>query len=255
MRRSLVEIITQAWKETADFFLPRHCLCCGDRLSTQENHICLSCLCSLPRTNYHHAEHSPMEQIFWGRFPIEKAVSFFFYDSDNVRRLIWALKYNAAPYMGEYLGRVYAREILESGFFDGIDLIVPVPLSWKRKLKRGYNQCEYIAKGISKETGIPIARNAVTRTTNNVTQTHLTQAERQDNVKNIFHVKDTQIIRGKHLLIIDDVLTTGATVSSLAETIAAADVQIRISVLTLSIAGQNKGMPYTDTGHLPDQVV
>ncbi|MCR5313214.1 MAG: ComF family protein [Bacteroidaceae bacterium] len=243
--RALTKYTMTLWKDIINFFFPRHCIVCGHRLSIHEKHICFSCLALLPRTNYHLAEHSVAEQIFWGRFPIEKAVCFFFYDARNIRQILWSLKYDSNPYIGKYLARIYAREIKGSGFFDGIDGIIPVPLAWMRKLKRGYNQSEYIAQGISEETGIPMFNDIVVRIRNNETQTRLGRAERQANVKDIFSVIAPEKASGKHFLIVDDVLTTGSTISSLCETLVKSG-NIKISVLTLAIAGSQKGLPVAD---------
>jgi len=233
-------------KDIVDFIFPRFCITCEDRLSTQEQYLCLSCLAKLPRTNLHLQKENRMEQLFWVRLPIENAVSFFFYDAENVRKIIWDFKYNSQPKVATYLGELYAHEIASSGFFDGIDCIIPIPLATLRYLKRGYNQSEEIAKGINKETGIPIIKDAVKRTKNNITQTHLDKQERQENVEGIFKLCKPEKIRGKHILIIDDVITTGATVCSLGKTLMQAG-DIKISVLSLALAGQLKGLPVSAT--------
>ena len=239
-----LKTIISLWKDIYNFLFPSHCVVCGERLSSQEQHLCLYCLATLPRTNYHLVEHSPMEQLFWGQLPIEKACSFFFYDSREIRKIIWAVKYNSQPTVGTYLAELYAREIIPSGFFDGIDVIVPVPLAFRRRLKRGYNQCEYIGKGISRETHIPMLCDVVKRNKNNVSQTSLSRSDRQLNVDGIFTLLRPEKITGKHVLIIDDVMTTGATALSLGKTLVRAG-GVRISVLTLAMAGANKGVPAT----------
>ena len=233
-------------KDIANLLFPQYCICCGERLSKQEKHICVSCLANLPRTNSHICRELPPEQLFWGKLPIERVVCFFFHESTNIKQIIWDLKYNNHPNIGRYFARIYAKEIKDSGFFDGIDIIIPVPLSWRKLLKRGYNQCDYIAQGISDETGIPIEKNAVRRVKHNVSQTNFDRQQRQENVENIFSLAHPELVRGKHILIIDDVLTTGATICSLGNVICNAG-DVKISVLTLALAGQLKGMPYTGT--------
>ena len=232
------------WKDIVNFFFPRYCVSCGERLSLQEKYLCLTCLATLPRTNSHMFRETILEQVFWGRIPVVRAVSFFFHESDNTKSIIWTMKYNSQPQLGQYIAQIYAREIKDSSFFDGIDAIVPVPLSWVKHMKRGYNQSHYIAKGISHETGIPIVTNAVRKTRNTVSQTNFNKMMRLENVDDVFTLVHPKLLRGKHILLVDDVLTTGATLCSLAKAIMPAG-NVRFSVLTLSLAGQFKGVPYT----------
>lgn len=231
------------WKDIVDFFFPRYCVSCGDRLSVQEKHICVMCLISLPRTNSHYSTETPLEQVFWGRIPIERAVSFFFHMSENAKQIIWAMKYNSQPEVGRYIAQIYTREIKNSGFFDGIDIIIPVPLTLSKQIKRGYNQTHYIAKGISDETGIPVVTDAVRKNRNTVSQTNFDKNNRYYNVCDVFTLTKPEKVRNKHILLVDDVLTTGSTLCSLANTIMAAE-GVRFSILTLSLAGQLKGVPF-----------
>jgi ComF family protein len=140
--------------------------------------------------------------------------------------------------VGERLAYMAAKELQESGFFDGIDIIVPLPLSQKKKRKRGYNQCDYIADGISRATGIPVAKNIVKRTISNETQTHKNRDERWKNVEGIFSVSAPSCLEGQHILLVDDILTTGATLASCAGSIQES-CDCTISLFTLG---------YTQTG-------
>ncbi|MCM1311797.1 MAG: ComF family protein [Bacteroides sp.] len=221
-----------------DFIFPRQCHMCGCRLSVTEKHLCIPCLRMLPRTNYHLFKHSPAEMEFWGQMPVERATAFIHYDGMRTRHIIHHIKYHHAPEIGLYLSEVFAEEIKESGFFNNIDCIVPVPLSWQRQWVRGYNQSEWIAKGISNRTGIPVLKNIVRRVVNNPTQTNLTHNERWENVQNIFRLANPSKIHGKHILLVDDVMTTGATIKACAKELVKAS-DIRISVATLCIAGHN----------------
>ncbi len=221
-----------------DFLFPRLCVVCDNRLTTDEKHICCGCLRSLPRTNYHLMSVSPLEQLFWGQVPIVRATSLFFYNSIASRKIVYQLKYHASPKVGKYIAGVLADEIAASGFFNDIDIIVPIPLARKKIFLRGYNQCDWIAEGINRLTGIPIVNNAVKRTKNNPSQTRKTHDERWSNVEDIFRLNKNKAdaIRGKHLLIIDDVITTGATcISCMKELMKAGDV--RFSVISLAKAG------------------
>ncbi len=237
-----------------DFLFPRFCVICGKRLSTQEKHLCLSCYTHLPRTNYHLAEHSELEKNFWGwgkEMPIEKAVSFFMYNDANKEILI-QLKYKRNPQIGTYMASQFAKEIKNdnSTFFDDIDIIVPIPLHWMRMIKRSYNQSYYVAKGISRETRIPICTKAVKRILNNKSQTLMQRNERQDNVKGIFRLVKPELLAGKHILIVDDVTTTGSTIMSCAKEIAKAQ-NTKVSILTLAMAGQTL-IPSDDSDILPN---
>ena len=129
-----------------------------------------------------------------------------------------------------------AEDIKSSNYFDGIDIIVPVPLHWKRRIKRGYNQSYYIAKGISEATGIPVNTKIIKRIVNNPTQTHLSHSERQNNVNGIFKLKKPELIEGKHVLLVDDVITTGATTIECAKSMMKAP-DVRFSIISLAYAG------------------
>ncbi len=220
-----------------DFFFPRFCAACGRRLTEAEKHLCCGCIRGLPRTNYHLMEISPLEQVFWGQVPIERATAMFFYNSTKTNNVIYQLKYLNNPKAGMYVAQLMASEIADSGFFQDIDIIVPVPLSWRKKLIRGYNQCDWIAKGISKQTGIPIVFDAIKRAKHNTTQTVLDHQHRWDNVNNIFRLAKAELVAGKHILIVDDVITTGATTISCMKELMKAGKGTRFSVLSIAKAG------------------
>lgn len=166
-----------------------------------------------------------------------KAVSFFYYVGEANIKLIYDTKYHGMPDVGRYLAKAYSQELLPSGFFDDIDLIIPVPLHWKRRLKRGYNQSFHIAKGVSDVVHIPICTNALKRQKNNRSQTTHSRHERQENVKDIFCLKRPELIEGKHILLVDDVITTGATIIACGKELMKAK-GVRVSVLTLALAGR-----------------
>ena len=204
---------------------------CNELLSPQERDICLDCMSKLPKIEKLHLEE--IEKVFWGKVEIERATSYIYYHKNSpYNNVIHYLKYKNRPEPGERLAFIAAKEIAETGFFDGIDAIVPLPLSKKKLKERGYNQCDYIAAGISRATGIPVLKGAVVRTTANETQTHKNRDERWKNVEGIFALDRPQDIEGKHVLLVDDILTTGATLASCAKTIQAG-CNCRISVFTL----------------------
>lgn len=234
-----------------DFIFPRYCLLCDKRLTTQEKHICLPCYIHLPRTMSHTVEHSELEKHFWvSEKPtcIGRAVSFFYY-SDTNKEILLNLKYKKNPYVGTYMASQYAKEIKDCGFFDDIDLIIPIPLHWIRRMKRSYNQSKFVAEGISKVTNIPVCTKAVRRVVNNKSQTLMDSRKRRDNVENIFRLIHPEMVAGKHVLIVDDVPTTGSTILSCINEITKAP-NVKVSILTLAYAGQTL-VPSNDIEPLP----
>ena len=223
----------------ADFLFPRYCACCRDRLSLHEQVICTSCLLNLPRVRHSSFTDNDVTRTFWGLAPVEKGTARFYYaKSSGYSRLLADLKYHNRPETGDVLGRIMAEELLPRGFFNGIDLIVPVPLAREKENQRGYNQSACIASGISQATGIGVDTASVRRIVANPSQTHLTEAERRENVQGIFAVADPERLKNRHILLVDDVMTTGATLRSCAETIAAA-CSVRVSILCLARGGQS----------------
>lgn len=225
------------WADILDFLFPRRCVMCGNRLTAQEKHLCTVCFMRLPLTDHHKVEHSLLEKQFWGLFPVGKAVAMFHHAGEKTRHILYNIKYWGHPELATYLATIYAKELQEHHFFEGIDAIIPLPLHWRRQLKRHYNQSHYIARGISKVTGLPIYKNVVKRTANNPSQTHMNAQQRLENVKEIFTLKHPEAIEGKHLLLVDDVTTTGATLTSCAKELAKSP-GVTISILTLAIASR-----------------
>ena len=216
---------------------PRACVICGGRLAEGEEVLCSVCNLHLPRTGYHRcADDNPLAQTFWGKIHIKKAASLFFYNAHSASsNILYSLKYRNHPEIGTYMGRMIAREYMSDGFFDGIDMIIYVPLARKRQRQRGYNQSREIALGINQITGIPINDNAVVRTSYQGSQTHLNRWGRQENVETVFSMKEPDGLNGKHILIIDDVVTTGATIAACAKEISKAG-DVVFSVLSIGFA-------------------
>jgi ComF family protein len=219
-----------------ELFYPRLCLVCGEKLIADENYICLKCLLHAPRTNFHLEPENRMEQVFYGRVPIERATAFFeFKKGSNYQKILHHLKYKGSKELGEFMGSRYAGEIKDSNFTQHIDLICPVPLHPRKERKRGYNQSYHLAKGLSDVLQIPIANDALVRKTFSSTQTRKTRYERWENVEDIFQVISPVSFTKKHILLIDDVVTTGATLEACAATILKS-CDCKISLLTLAIA-------------------
>ena len=222
------------WSRFLDFISPRLCVVCGRRLSPTERSLCAVCQLHLPRTGFQFSpDDNPMAQLFWHLVPVERAAAFIYYQSHSeMARMVYELKYRNSPDVGEDLGRLMATDMQLAHFFDGIDLLVPVPLTNKRLRQRGYNQSEMLAQGVSDVTHLPVVPKALKRQVFRESQTHLSRHERQENVDGIFVAADAKTLKGRHVLLIDDVCTTGATLMSCAQALAPIE-GIRISVLTL----------------------
>lgn len=215
---------------------PPCCIVCGQGLSVNEKFICVDCLIDIPKTNYHLVRDNELEKLFWGKIPVERVSSYFNYaKGSGFEKILYELKYYGQKEVGLFMGRCMATGMLSSDFFDGIDLIIPLPLHAKKQKKRGYNQSEWIAKGVSEVTGIPIDVVSVMRIAENSTQTHKNRWDRWDSVQGIFSIASGHDLQDKHVLLIDDVLTTGATILACASELAKAE-GIKISILTLVTA-------------------
>ena len=218
-----------------DFFFPRTCVCCGKLLSSQEESLCISCMVSLPKTRLLNTPGNEMERYFWGIFPIERATALYYYaKGGSVANILHGMKYHGRKRLCRQMGCIMGTELLDSGFFDGIDFILPVPLHKSRLRTRGYNQSELLARGISDITSIPVITDALIRTHNNATQTHKSAFERWGNAEGLFEVTEKAYsLSGRHILLIDDVLTTGATISACLDALKNVD-SVKISVVTLA---------------------
>lgn len=222
------------WSRLLDVISPRLCAVCGRRLAPTERSLCCVCMLQLPRTGYQYSPgDNPMAQLFWKLTPVERAAALIYYEPHSeTARMVYKMKYGDRPDIGEDMGRLMANEMLTTGYFEGIDLLIPVPLSRKRQRQRGYNQSECLARGVSDATGIPVSGNAVLRKHFRQSQTSLNRRERQENVKDMFQLRDDSLLKNKHVMLIDDICTTGATLIACAEALKPV-AGIRISILTL----------------------
>ena len=219
-----------------DILFPRICPVCNNVLLSHEKHICTKCHIDIPRTRYHMQDFNAMEQLFAGKTPIEKAVGYFFYEKGNpYSNILHDIKYRNKPQLGQHVAKLFAQELISQDIFKDIDCIIPVPLHHRKKTQRGYNQSEYIAKGFSEVFDIPVYNDIIVAHKSHESQTNKGIYERWLNTQNIFSAHDTQAIENKHVLIVDDVVTTGATLLSAALTIASVP-GIKISLATLGVA-------------------
>lgn len=232
-----MDYLYDLWDDFLSLIFPRSCYGCGNELLRNEKLICTECFVAIPRTNYHLKDDNPVARIFWGRCLTEKVSAFSFYTRDSrIRKLIHQMKYKGKKEIGFELGRIYALSLRESGFFDGIDLIIPVPLHPSRKRKRGFNQSELISDGISDVTGIPVDNRSLIRGSFTKTQTRKSRYDRWNNVEGIFEVNCQENLENKHILIVDDVITTGSTIEACATgLLKSGNVKISVAALAFSV--------------------
>ena len=177
-----------------------------------------------------------MKEHFAGLVPLVQGSSFIFYSGESLwRDMVHRFKYGGEWVIAESMGRWYGAELRDSGLYNDIDAVVPVPLHPLKTLRRGYNQSRYLAEGIAHELGAKVVADAVVRRRNNPSQARRRGSERWDNVEALFELRKADKLRGKHLLLVDDVLTSGATLTACAEAILKVQPDCRISIATLAV--------------------
>jgi ComF family protein len=223
-------------KILVDILLPRSCGACDRILRPWEEEICLLCLMEMPVSYYHENPDNPVAQVFWGRVRIHQASTWFVYvRGSRFGNLLHRLKYEHRPLIGTTMGKLYGFQLLDCKTYEKPDVIIPVPLHPKRKRKRGYNQSEQIAKGLSKAMGIPCASNILIRNVNTRTQTAKSRVDRYLNVHGKFSLIGANQLVGKHVLLVDDVITTGATMEACAEVLLDIE-QVKVSIAGIAFA-------------------
>lgn len=225
-----------AIRDIIDFLLPRYCSICGRRLHRQEKGICTGCLLELNISEFADGHKGNLlERSLWLKMPIERAAAFLVYDRDNSQRqIVLDLKYHNRPKLGQHMAPLMVQGLSNTHFFDNIDIILPIPISKRRQMRRGYNQSLELAKGISRITGLPIDTHSVRRRHYTMSQTKLTPSERVANVEHTFVLRPNNL-QGKHVLLVDDVITSTATIMSCAKVLC--DIpDIKISVLSLAVS-------------------
>ncbi len=196
---------------------PKVCYACGKSLFKKEDCICTHCLYHLPQTNFHLYADNPVIKLFWGRTNIHSASSLYsFSKGSKVQHLIHHLKYRGKKEIGTSLGKYYGRELKKSFLFSSAEMVLPVPLHAKKLKKRGYNQSESFARGIAESMKTESPENVLVRTRASETQTRRSRFARWKNVEEVFKITEPEKLRGKHILIVDDVITTGSTLEACA---------------------------------------
>ena len=205
------------FSEFLHLFFPKLCPSCSSALYRNEQVICFRCRHQLPRTGFHLQAGNPLERVFWGRVPFRAAAAcFIFRKEGGVQQLLHHLKYKNAPDIGREIGRIYSQDLMLAPAFKSSELIIPVPLHPEKKRIRGYNQSAVFGEGLEAHLPARLREDILVRTTNTGTQTRRSRFARWENVESVFEVQQTENIRGKRILLIDDVITTGATLEACA---------------------------------------
>ncbi len=210
-------LVKQWCDDLFGLLFPNLCNACGVALYHSEHLICTKCLYDLPFTDYHqHAENRVAKQL-WGRVPMHAAMAMlYFRKGAKVQNLIHNLKYNGRTDVGVLLGNMLGERLKASVLYESVDLIVPVPLHRKKYKHRGYNQCSFIAEGIAEKMEIAFSEEILLRNHATESQTKKSRYNRYENMQDVFKVNDQARIVGKHILLVDDVITTGATLEACA---------------------------------------
>lgn len=210
---------------------PNICQTCGRSLFRNERIICMKCKHHLPRARFSNDPGNPAAQVFWGRVPLQMVITGFLYNKGNsVQQLIHKFKYKGLKGIGIFLGEELGSEIALNSRHKDIDYILPVPLHPRKQKKRGFNQSEIIARGIAAKTGVEINTSILYRKAFSNTQTRKSKYERWQNVESIFSLKQEELLKNKHILLVDDVITTGATIEACAQCL------LRVEGVRLSVA-------------------
>ncbi len=223
---------------TLHLFYPHVCTGCGSDLLEETNLLCLRCIRDLPHTHFAGIANNPIEKYFWGRINLTTAHSEFYFSKDSlIQHLIHQLKYKGNTKIGFYLGEMLGKSMLKSNRFDNIDALIPLPLFIDKEHIRGYNQATIICNGISSILNVPVLTNHIIRQLNTQTQTRKHRTERWENVDGSFTIANEKALLGKHLLLVDDVVTTGATLEACGNTILQIE-NVKLSIATLAHAAK-----------------
>ncbi len=229
-----MKILSEYWNGFVNLIYPPICKGCDEPLLGGEYLICLHCISDFPKTNFHLEKDNPVEKMFWGRTQIERAASaYFFTKKGSLQNLLHQLKYHGLKDVGVVLGELYGRDLKNVDWVKQADGLIPVPLHPKKYKIRGYNQSLMIAEGLSNITGIPFYAQKLVRQKHSASQTKKGRYERYENVKEVFVAKDEGFFKGKHWILVDDVITTGSTLEACSEALHQAGAA-SVSVLTIA---------------------
>lgn len=227
------------FKDLLRIIFPDFCIHCGTPLMGDEDHLCTNCLIDIPWALQASTPDNDTELRLAGRVPCQAAASLMIFHKGSVSQsIVHQIKYHGNTKLGTIYGKLLGQELKKSGRFDDIDFIIPVPLHWFKKLHRGYNQSDYISQGISAVLGTPVLNGNLKRIKYTHTQTKKNRIERQKNMQSVFAIKHPEQLQNKHILITDDIITTGATLDACYQAMKSIP-GLRISIASLGLVKQN----------------
>ncbi len=235
--KTVINFLRESAEDVLCLFFPNLCAGCGRPLLRGESVICALCQFHLPKTYFHNDPDNPLSRAFWGRVMLESAASYvYFQKGGTIQHLLHQLKYKNRPDIAFQLGKWYGSELALADDFRDCDLVVPVPLHPAKQKRRGYNQSQLFAEGLSARMNARIETRSLYRKIDSKTQTRKARFDRWENVEHIFAVRDPGRLAGNHVLLVDDVVTTGATLEACAQALLLVP-GVRISVATIAYAG------------------
>jgi ComF family protein len=213
---------------------PSICVGCGGDLNHANQLVCLRCFHQLPETHFYDFPNNPIEKIFWGRVPILAASCHYYFSKQSIlQNIVHQFKYEGKKQVGEQFGKLMAEALMQSPRFSEMDVLLPLPLFANRQKKRGYNQAQVLCESIAKRMKIPVLSNAMQRISATETQTHKSRIDRWRNMEGKFQLVNRASLRNKHVLLVDDIITTGATIDACASELLLVE-GIRISIAALA---------------------
>ena len=225
-------------KAILNLFFPRTCGACNTVLATFEVHICEYCWLNLPATDYHLYQENELEKRFWGRVDIQRSAAYWYFRKDSsIQNLLHAIKYENQFATAMHIGEKYGAILANQADFKTVDYILPVPMHPSKESKRGYNQATYFGKGIEKSMNKKLVENVLIKQRTTVSQTHENRWNRWINTQEVFTLatKNASILEGKHVLLVDDVITTGATIERCVQALQGID-GITVSIAAMAVA-------------------
>jgi ComF family protein len=221
-------------KDFFHLFYPHICQGCGTDIISAQSVLCIRCIDNLPITNFHFHTGNQVEKIFWGRIPLNHATSLCYFNSGSlIQSLLHQLKYKGNKELGYFLGRLMGSVFIESNHFNNMDALLPLPLHPAKEKKRGYNQARVLCEGMSETMNIPVLNNNVHRVSATSTQTKKNRIERWQNIEGKFAISNKEQLENKHVLLVDDVITTGATLEACGMEILQVE-NVRLSIASLA---------------------
>lgn len=240
---NIMSTLGEMWRDLAALFFVPRCAVCDTRLAEGEHVVCTACRASAPLTDFWREADNPLVRKCWGVLPVERASGFLYYiHGSGWRELIRGFKYRGAWRVARAMGEWYGRCLRESGLYDEVEVVVPLPLHPLKRCRRGYNQSEYLAEGIAAQLGVEVDRRSVRRRRNTQSQALKARADRAHNVAEAFAVRHPARLAGRHVLLVDDVFTTGSTMFSCAGEILRAAPDCRISIAALAVSRRELGV-------------